>query len=470
MRNLLLASFATLALMAAPQQDGDAPPAANPNRALVDRYCVTCHNQRLKTAKLELDTLDLAHPEKDGVKWERVIRKLRGGMMPPPGAPRPPLDAVSAFATYLEDSLDKASAANPNPGEVRIHRLNRAEYANAMRDMFGIDVDAAALLPNDGTSDGFDNIATALKVSPSFLDQYIMSARAVAKQAIGTPLTGKEVKTTLRGTDTSIPLPPGARTGITTKFLASYEGDYELRASGNPAVFTVDGAIVDTKARTHLTAGLHTIVAANPGRSFVESEGELFGFVPGAAGTGYASTGTGGGGGGGGRGAQGATVTVNGPFNATGDPIETPSRSRIFICRAGDPREEPACASHILSNLAKQAFRRPVTDKDLAPLMQFYNEGRKTGAFESGIQNAMVAMLSSAKFLYRMEPPPANAKPGSYLPAKRFRTCLAPFVLPMEQHPGRGTAHGGRTRQAERSQGDGAAGSPHVGGSGDRRR
>ncbi len=171
MRNLLLASFATLALMAAPQQDGDAPPAANPNRALVDRYCVTCHNQRLKTAKLELDTLDLAHPEKDGVKWERVIRKLRGGMMPPPGAPRPPLDAVSAFATYLEDSLDKASAANPNPGEVRIHRLNRAEYANAMRDMFGIDVDAAALLPNDGTSDGFDNIATALKASPSFLDQ-----------------------------------------------------------------------------------------------------------------------------------------------------------------------------------------------------------------------------------------------------------------------------------------------------------
>ena len=214
--------------------------------------------------------------------------------MPPPGAPRPPLAEVNALATYLEDSLDKAGAANLNPGSVRIHRLNRAEYTNAMRDLFGIDVDAAALLPTDDISDGFDNIASALKASPSFLDQYIMAARAVVKQAIGTPLTGKEVKTTLRGIDASVPLPPGARSGITAQYLAPYEGDYELRAAGNPAVFIVDGAPVDTKGRTHLKAGLHTIVAAAPERSFVESEGELFGFVPGAAGTGYASTGTGG--------------------------------------------------------------------------------------------------------------------------------------------------------------------------------
>ena len=174
---------------------------ADPNQALVNRYCVTCHNQKLKTAKLEFDVLDLTHPEKDALTWERAIRKLRGGMMPPPGAPRPPVEAVNALATYLEDSLDKASAANLNPGSVRIHRLNRAEYANAMRDLFGIDVDAAALLPTDDISDGFDNIASALKVSPSFLDQYIMAARAVAKQAIGTPPADKEVKTTLRGVD-----------------------------------------------------------------------------------------------------------------------------------------------------------------------------------------------------------------------------------------------------------------------------
>src|SRR5215831_19034426 len=129
------------------------------NQALINRYCVTCHNQRLKTAKLELDKLDLTHPEKNALLWERAIRKLRGGMMPPPGASRPPVDAVNALATYLEDSLDKAAAANPNPGSVGIHRLNRAEYANAMRDLLGIEVNAAALLPTDDISDGFDNIA-----------------------------------------------------------------------------------------------------------------------------------------------------------------------------------------------------------------------------------------------------------------------------------------------------------------------
>jgi mono/diheme cytochrome c family protein len=421
MRTLLLAAFATGALAAAPQQavkQASAP--ADPNKALVNRYCVTCHNQKLKTAKLSLDTLDFEHPEKDALIWERAIRKLRGGMMPPPGMPKPTLEAVNSLATYLENSLDKAGAANLNPGSVRIHRLNRAEYANAMRDVFGIEVDAAPLLPTDDISDGFDNIANALKVSPSFLEQYIMAARAMAKLAVGTAPTGKEVKTTLRGVDPDLPLPPGARGGITAQFLAQYEGDYELRAGNNPAVFTVDGAKVDSLGRTHLAAGLHMVVAANAGRSFAESEGELFGFVPGAAGTGYSSTGlvvggvvANGNGGGGGRRGGGPEVTVDGPFNPTGKPVETTSRARIFLCRAPDPKEESACASLILSNLAKKAFRRPVTEKDLAPLMHFYNEGRKTDTFEGGIQNAMVAMLSSAKFLYRVEPPPADAKPNS---------------------------------------------------------
>jgi len=428
MRNLLLAAaFAACALTAAPQQaaksaPAPATPSADPNRALVNRYCVTCHNSKLKTANLAFDVIDLAHPEKNAITWERAIRKLRGGMMPPPGAPKPPLAAVSSFATYLEDSLDNASAANFNPGSVRIHRLNRTEYANAMRDMFGIDVDAAALLPTDDISDGFDNIADALKVSPSFLDQYIMAARAVARQAVGAPLTNKDVKTTLRGMDPNVPLPPGAHGGITAQFQAPYEGDYELRAAGNPAVFTIDGTPVDTKARTHLKAGSHVLVAANAGHSLVESEGELFGFVPGGAGTGYASTGTIAGGvvvangsAGGGRGARGAgpSITVDGPFNPTGNPIDTASRTRIFVCRAPDPKEESACASRILSHLAREAYRRPVTPKDLAPLMKFYEDGRAVGTFESGIENATVAMLASAKFLYRVEPPPTDAKPGS---------------------------------------------------------
>ena len=168
MRNLFLFAFSLGTIFGAPPQESKpSPAAADPNRALVNRYCVGCHNQRLKTAKLELDVLDLTHPEKNALTWERAIRKLRGGMMPPPGAPRPPLEDVNSLATYLENSLDKAGAANLNPGSVRIHRLNRAEYTNAMRDLFGIDVDAAALLPSDDISDGFDNIAAALKASPS---------------------------------------------------------------------------------------------------------------------------------------------------------------------------------------------------------------------------------------------------------------------------------------------------------------
>jgi hypothetical protein len=425
MRNpfLLTVTLAVGVLIGAPQDAAKPGPAADPHKALVTRYCVGCHNQRLKTANLELDVLDITHPEKNALIWERAIRKLRGGMMPPPGASKPALADVNELATYLEDSLDKASAANFDPGSVRIHRLNRGEYANAVRDLFGIEVDGAALLPTDDISDGFDNIAKALKVSPSFMDQSITAARAVMKQALGTPPVNKEAKATLRGMDVNVPLPPGARSGITARYLFPFEGDYELRVTGNPAVFTVDGASVDTKGRNHLTAGFHSIVAANPSHSFVESEGALQGFLPGAAGTGYASTGTVVGGvvGGGGRGgAAGPGVTITGPFNATGNPVETASRARIFLCQAPSASEETACASRIVSNMARKAFRRPVTETDLSPLMKFYAEGRKAGTFENGIEDAMIAMLSSAKFLYRVERPPADAKPGSLYKLSNF--------------------------------------------------
>ena len=352
-------------------------------------------------------------------------------MMPPPGAPRPAVADAHALAAYLETTLDKAAATNPNPGSVRIHRLNRAEYSNAMRDLFGLDVDVSTLLPNDDISEGFDNIASALKVSPSFLDQYIMAARAMAKQAVGTPVPDGQARTTLRGLDAGVSLPPGARVGVTGRFLAPFEGDYEIRTTGSPALFTVDGHTVDTRGRTHLTAGTHAVVMASVGRSLVESEGALFGFVPGAAGTGYASTGTvtPGTSAAGGRGAVAPpTVTIDGPFDRKGAPVETPNRSKVFVCRPATNNEparesrrsssesqasEVGCASRIMANLARKAFRRPVTDKDLAPLMQFFAEGRKAGTFDTGIEDALTAMLSSAKFLYRTEPPPANAAPGT---------------------------------------------------------
>jgi mono/diheme cytochrome c family protein len=415
MRRAVVAVAFVLVAVAAEAQTNARPPAANPGQALIDRYCVTCHNQRLKTANLALDTLDLGHPEKDALAWERAIRKLRGGMMPPPGAPRPAHADVQALAGSLATALDKAGADNPNPGSVRLHRLNRAEYANAMRDLFAVDVDVAALLPNDDIADGFDNIASALRVSPSFLDQYIMAARAVAKQAVGTPVLAAETRTTIRGVDAGIPLPPGARAGVTGRFLAPFEGDYEIRAAGSPVIFTIDGRIVDTRGRMHLTAGDHTVLMATVGRGLVESEGALFGFVPGGAGTGYQSTGTSAAnaGGGGRGGAAALTVTINGPFNPKGNAVETPNRRKVFTCRPADPKEELGCASRIMAGLARKAFRRPVTDADLAPLTQFFVEGRKTGTFESGIENALTAMLSSAKFLYRTEPPPANAQPGT---------------------------------------------------------
>jgi mono/diheme cytochrome c family protein len=415
-RRLIAAVALVLVAAGADAQPSAAPAAGNPNQALINRYCVTCHNQRLKTAKLELDTLDLSHPEKDALAWERAIRKLRGGMMPPPGAAHPAVADVQALAGYLETALDKAGAASPNPGSVRIHRLNRAEYANAMRDLFALDVDVSTLLPNDDISEGFDNIASALKVSPSFLDQYIMAARAMAKQAVGAPASTKETRTTVRGVDAGVPLPPGARAGVTGRFLAPFEGDYEIRGVGSAALFTIDGRTADTRGRMHLTAGDHTVIMASVGRSLVESEGALFGFVPGAAGTGYQSTGTvtPGTTAVGGRGAvTPPSVTIDGPFDRTGAPVETPNRRKVFVCRPVDAKDEPACASRIVARLARQAFRRPVTDTDLAPLMQFFADGRNAGTFEHGIENALTAMLSSAKFLYRTEPPPANAQPGA---------------------------------------------------------
>jgi len=410
MRTFLVTALVLAAVGAEAQQ------VANPNQALIDRYCVTCHNQRLKTAKVEFDSLELAHPEKNAVVWERAIRKLRAGMMPPPGAPRPAVADAHALAAYLETTLDKTGAAAPNPGSVRIHRLNRAEYANAMRDLFSLDVDVAALLPNDDISEGFDNIASALKVSPSFLDQYIMAARAMAKQAVGAPAPEGQTRTELRGLDAGVSLPPGARAGVTGRFLAPFEGDYEIRTTGNPALFTVDGRMVDTRGRMHLSAGSHALVMASIGRSLVESEGALFGFVPGAAGTGYASTGTvtPGTSAAGGRGpVTPPTVSIDGPFDRKGPAVETPNRRKVFVCRPATPTEESACASRIMANLARKAFRRPVPDAELAPLMQFYTEGRKAGTFESGIEYALTAMLSSAKFLYRTEPPPASAQPGT---------------------------------------------------------
>src|SRR5439155_2955940 len=205
-----------------------------------------------------------------------AIRKLRGGLMPPPGARQPDHAAVDSFISFLETTLDQAAAKAPNPGGITLHRLNRAEYANSIHELFGIDVDASALLPADDVSDGFDNIANVLKVSPSFLDQYINAARAVSRQAVGEPPSSMPARTLRRGTLDQNPyvpggLPLGTQPAMLSEYLFPADGEYEFRVNG-AAVVTVDGAKVATTGRVAIKAGTHKVGLATPMRSFIESE------------------------------------------------------------------------------------------------------------------------------------------------------------------------------------------------------
>ncbi|MEO8096348.1 MAG: DUF1592 domain-containing protein [Acidobacteriota bacterium] len=423
------------------------PAVASPtatHKALVDRYCAGCHNSRTKIAGLALDVLDLNKVGPDGEIWEKAARKLRAGMMPPPGAPQPERAAVEAFVSYLETSLDAYAAANPNPGVVALHRLNRAEYANAIEDLLGVRVDAAALLPTDDVSDGFDNIAGVLKTSPSFLDQYVSAARTVTVQAVGTPMPEEPQRVTLRGGITGDPtarngVPLGMRATMLVDYLFPADGEYEFRMGGagggaggggrggpgggaaaggagrgapppaaNDNVVTVDGVRVALTGRVTLKAGTHRVGVSAPPRSLTESEALLQSFVPGGAGGGA------GGGGGGGRGGGGAgALTVAGPYNAVGPKLDTPSRQKIFVCRPANQSEEEACATKIFTSMARRAFRRTVAEKDIVAAMRFFRDGRSRGDFDAGIQTGLMTIFASPKFLYRAEYAPPSAQPGT---------------------------------------------------------
>jgi hypothetical protein len=414
-----------------------------PQRAFLDRYCVTCHNQRAKTAGLMLDKLDIANVGVDAKTWEEAVRKLRGSLMPPPGARQPEPGERKAFVSSLENSLDEAAAKSPNPGSVALHRLNRTEYANEIESILGVRLDVNNILPADDTADGFDNIANVLKVSPSFLEQYISAARLATAKAIGNP-TAAPVSATLRptpGADQSIHvegLPPGTRGGFVSEYTFPADGEYEFTVNGlanafymqgmeywHRVILTIDGAkvfeshvggeddmkLIDQrqapavaairkrfeKIRVPVTAGPHQVGVTFVSRGMAESDNTLQSFVPGAGIDRLPRT---------------SGVDLTGPFHTTGIS-DTPSRSRIFVCRPSDPREELPCASRILSQIARQAFRRAVTASDLASPLAFFKDGRQRGSFDAGIQNALTAILSSPKFLYRAEEPPAEAKPGS---------------------------------------------------------
>jgi mono/diheme cytochrome c family protein len=376
------------------------------NKALLDQYCVTCHNVDDNVAGIHFDTVDLTRLAKDGEVWEKAIKKLKGGMMPPPGAQQPDRKATLAFASWLETSLDAAATATPNPGSVALHRLNRAEYAASIKELFAIDVDPDALLPPDDVSNGFDNIANVLKVSPSFLDQYINASRSVTIQAIGQPPDFKPARLIAvpGSADSNVygksGLPLGTQGTITEYFFPS-DGEYQFQG-GN--IVLLDGMRIAPNTRTAVKAGFHKVAVATTPRSPVESELVLHSFVPGGAGGGGGGRGGGGGGG----------LQITGPYNPTGAWIDTPSRQRIFVCHPASEAEEIACATKIFSDVARRAFRRPITDADLRAPLEFFRQGKSnTGKFEGGIQTGLMTIISSPKFLYRAEVAPKGLASGA---------------------------------------------------------
>ena len=400
------------------QADGKAVATA-PKPALLNQYCMTCHNQRLKTAGLMLDAMDLEHVGTDAAAWEKVVRKIRTGMMPPSGARRPDRPLLDAFASDLEGRLDRAATSGASLDGPSLHRLNRNEYANAIRDLLALNVDVATLLPADASSEGFDNIADALGVSPSLIESYVSAAMKISRRAVGDrTLAPTQITYAAPGglvQDKHIEgLPLGTRGGLLIRHTFPLDAEYEFSVTGGfgfggggggaAAVdVTLDGSQVRPanvrSFRVPVTAGPHTIGASLVERTRAAGVDEAFSdfridSVFTAAG-----------------GIQ--TVVITGPFKPT-SAGDTPSRHLIFSCRPSSAADEPACATKIVSALARRAYRRPVQSAEVATLMTFYEKGRTGGGdFEVGIQQAIARVLVAPAFLYRTETPPAAVRPGA---------------------------------------------------------
>jgi mono/diheme cytochrome c family protein len=446
-------------------------PAAAPSspQALVDQYCITCHNQRLRTAGLALDTLDPVHPSTNPEVWERVIGKLRAQSMPPPGRPRPDSATYRTIATALERDIDQTWAAHPRPGRIgAVHRLNRTEYTNVVHDLFALDLDVRPLLPGDETADGsFDNLADALSISTAHLERYLSVARQVTRTATGLPPTSPRIETfdipihVLQDDRQSEDLPFGSRGGIAILYNFPVPGEYllkvrlqrqyqdYLKGMGWPQQLDVrlDGKLVkrftvggDAKGRPaalsyagdgepgfagdpewekymQLTgdAGLEVRISPDAGPhivgvSFVRElwEPEGLPHPPQRGRTiandnvymGYANVGA---------------VQIGGPYKAAGAAQDTPSRRAIFVCQPRSQADERACATTILSKVARRAYRRPVTKADIQGLLAFFDQGRQDGqSFDAGIQLALERVLVDPDFLLRVYRDQAHAKDESY--------------------------------------------------------
>ena len=445
---VLIACWLAAAAACGSVQAAAAVPAAP--RALLERYCVTCHNdagQRRGTVPVSLQAIDTANVGADAALWESVLRKLRAGMMPPAGRPRPDQAAHDRLLAWLEGELDRAAAARPNPGRTEtLHRLNRTEYANVIRDLLALDVDADALLPADDASYGFDNIAGVLRLNQSLMERYLAAAAKISRAAVGRPLappTAHEfrIPEEMRQYERVAGLPFGTRGGALVRHTFPQDGDYVIEvdllcriagecdgsagfADRHELEVTVDGERValfaldphdgvgvetrDLRVRLAVEAGPRAIGVAFlklPAAVEVESLRRRF-FRP------YYLNG---------NSMQQRwaiyqpfvdRVTVTGPFTP-GAPGDTPSRARIFTCRPAAGADETPCARAILAALARRAYRRPVGDDDVDRLLAFFEAGRAEGSFDAGIELALSRLLTSPEFLFRIERDPPDAAPGT---------------------------------------------------------
>src|SRR6187549_3706966 len=419
-RGILVASVLWIASLSVALPRAEAPQSAPPrpasnaetlDRSLVDKYCVTCHNQRLKTGGLTLDTPDLANVAAHPDVWEKVIRKIEAGMMPPAGVPRPDAATKKALVANLEGVLDRAAKASPNPGRPLVHRLNRAEYANAIRDLLAVDLDVSTLLPPDDSSAGFDNNADVLGLSPVLLESYLTAAERISALAVGDPKTppmgelfrvrqdesqdrhidglpigtvgGLLIQTTLPldgeyqfqvrlfrtnlGTMRGLEYPHQLEIAVdgVRVHLASFGGNKEIAASSENPTTTGDDIDARFTVRVPLTAGPHDISIAFLEKTHGLNTRRLQNYVRSSSDTidfsGYPHI---------------DQIQMTGPFKPTG-PGDTPSRRRIFVCRPTSAADEEACARRVLSPLVRRAYRGDVTPQDMTTVMQFYTRGRQ---------------------------------------------------------------------------------------------
>jgi Protein of unknown function (DUF1592)/Protein of unknown function (DUF1588)/Protein of unknown function (DUF1585)/Protein of unknown function (DUF1587)/Protein of unknown function (DUF1595)/Planctomycete cytochrome C len=420
-------------------------------RETLDKYCVTCHNQRLKTGGLTLDSMDLGDIPAQAEIWEKVVRKLRARLMPPPGAPRPGETTYRELASWLETQLDSAAKRNPFAGRPLLHRLNRSEYANAIRDLLALESDVTSLLPPDDAAFGFDNISDVLGVSPSLQERYLAAALKIGALAVGDPAIAPGSETWRIPQDLSQNrhidgMPLGTVGGLRVRYNFPLDGEYTFQAklyrtnlnivrgleAPHQVEFAVDGrrillatvggkddlaamfqkptetgdaADARLRARVPVTAGPRDVTiaflddpqAAEPFRlqPFLRSSVDNFDW------SGHPHL---------------QVLTIAGPFHAGGvavGPGDTPSRRRIFSCHPENQRAEMPCARQIVTTLVRRAYRQPATEPDIARVMSFYEAGSRAGGFEAGVELALQRILASPKFLFRSERDPAGVAPGA---------------------------------------------------------